>query len=1253
MRISFLNHSTGSGSHAIEYIMGAKDSHGVTRERIEVLRGNPEEVGKLIDSLSTVHRYTSGVVSWHVDDLPTKDDLENFLQDFEKTAFAGLHYDQFVYTAVLHEEADHSIHLHIIVPRVELKSGKAMNIAPPGWEKTFDPLRDKWNYQMGWARPDDPERAKMVTPPKEIGRSIEWKEGRDPRQQISDWLAVQVSAGLVNTRDDVLDSLKSVGEITRAGKDYISVKPEGAEKAIRLKGSLYGDEFNGEAFRDAARAAGVRPGGRAEPNLEAARAAQDVLAAAVERRAIYNRSRYQGRAPAPGGVQSPGVRSDKERDPQLARAVEGFRSRFLERAEEPGRTADHRAQGTGSTADGRQPGDAQAREVDVGLAAGRRPGDQLGDGGRSDVLELGRDQPGERGASENVDRSTGAIRSDEQEFFQQSTGQKNQPLDIAKNYQPIIVKNYDASHSEKLSDVGSTILHTSGGKNHGDTSTTGRAGAERGSGPVGGSGPAGLPRGRAPDLGLGAIHGAVPGSWPRRPAAGVHQPYIGRHDARGDGKYAAGLSSVQTLSRGGLDAQWPNAHVVLQGAALSDLEPRRAHRADPVRRADRQPGRTAPPGAWQQYLDAKAAAKTAKAGDLAKLRTSHDSGYWVMRKRHNDERSGFFKTADWKGAQAASTARRSLLAARQVRERLDYKALCKQERAQLVLKHPRFANFKEWARGDGRKAQPAIMGPATAEAQATPKDIRAYTAEVAGQCVHYLNAEGSRSFTDTGRQIVVFDSKDPVAVLAALQLASEKWGPAVNITGNKEFKAFCVKVAAENNITLKDPALQKMVLQQREEFMASKALEKSNDRARKSADEIIVRARDAARATSKQVDRVTSEASDAARATGAKVDRVTSDASDVVRRTVVETQWSATKSVDADRAAVEACASAVKAIPRVRQAMDDELERFKKDISIADIAQDQYGYELDKKESSKSYLVLRAGGDKIIVTRDKSDGHDVYFNAHDDSDCGSIIDFVKGRVGDNNAKLVRVRQALRPLAPGSKKPAIKKPGTAPVRPVAVTKDLAKVMRQATDLKPYTGAYLTRERKLDANVIKAFKVVQDARGNACFIHKSDDGISGWESKNAGFTGFAEGGSRALFMAKPGQEPVSRIVVTEAAIDAMSYAQMRHKAGTAYLSTGGSALSAEQQQQLKAVFARNPQAAVVLATDHDAAGEKAAEQIKTLALAGQRVERELPKAKDWNQDLQSMAKAQDVTRLQAARTAAVEQAQVHERGRGMGQ
>ena len=52
--------------------------------------------------------------------------------------------------------------MHVLAARVDLETGKSLNIAAPGWQKTFDALRDWQNHENGWSRPDDPERARDV-----------------------------------------------------------------------------------------------------------------------------------------------------------------------------------------------------------------------------------------------------------------------------------------------------------------------------------------------------------------------------------------------------------------------------------------------------------------------------------------------------------------------------------------------------------------------------------------------------------------------------------------------------------------------------------------------------------------------------------------------------------------------------------------------------------------------------------------------------------------------------------------------------------------------------------------------------------------------------------------------------------------------------------------------------------------------------------------------------------------------------------
>lgn len=312
--------------------------------------------------------------------------------------------------------------------------------------------------------------------------------------------------------------------------------------------------------------------------------------------------------------------------------------------------------------------------------------------------------------------------------------------------------------------------------------------------------------------------------------------------------------------------------------------------------------------------------------------------------------------------------------------------------------------------------------------------------------------------------------------------------------------------------------------------------------------------------------------------------------------------------------------------------IDPELEKFKREISLVDFAQQEFNFQLIKKESSKAYFVLKNGDEKIVVTRKNE--HDVYFNVKD-SDRGSIVDFVKNRIGDNNEKLVRVRQTLRPWAPDSKKPSLNKPTAAPIRPISIPRDLGQVVADWKSMAPYSGKYLTETRKLDQRIIDAFDVKQDKYGNACFKHlRPGEGVTGYEMKNKPlpgsdetFTCFSGGGEKALMVGRLDALPISRIVVTESSIDALSYAQMHHQPGSLYVSVGGSTSDA-QQAQLKHMFEGYPKAALLLATDNDLTdkhgralafedrpGEKLAKQISGLAPEGMSVTRHTPAEKDW--------------------------------------
>ena len=64
MLISFLRHGTGPARAASRYMLAEMDAGGTARAGVEVLRGNPDLVAEVADSLPFKHRYTSGVIAW-------------------------------------------------------------------------------------------------------------------------------------------------------------------------------------------------------------------------------------------------------------------------------------------------------------------------------------------------------------------------------------------------------------------------------------------------------------------------------------------------------------------------------------------------------------------------------------------------------------------------------------------------------------------------------------------------------------------------------------------------------------------------------------------------------------------------------------------------------------------------------------------------------------------------------------------------------------------------------------------------------------------------------------------------------------------------------------------------------------------------------------------------------------------------------------------------------------------------------------
>lgn len=297
MHIKFLKHGTGSGQRAIDYLLGDLDHSGKVRAGVRVLRGHPQQLADVIDSLNFVHRYTSGVIAWGPEDRPTDDQLGQLIDDFEKVAFAGLDAERYCWSVIEHRDEQGAVHLHVLSARVDLETGRSLNIAPPGWQKSFDPLRDYYNFKHGWTRPDDPSRARVLQPGfRGLKDAAAIRQGLDIepdlRGVITEFLLNRIELGLIENREDILASLSEIAEVSRYGKNYISIKPEGFDHAIQLKGAIYDAQFSASAFRETqAEAAGGSATSRGIDS-ERAEAAYAELQHAIKRRTEYNAQRY-------------------------------------------------------------------------------------------------------------------------------------------------------------------------------------------------------------------------------------------------------------------------------------------------------------------------------------------------------------------------------------------------------------------------------------------------------------------------------------------------------------------------------------------------------------------------------------------------------------------------------------------------------------------------------------------------------------------------------------------------------------------------------------------------------------------------------------------------------------------------------------------------------------------------------------------------------------------------------------------------
>ena len=234
MLVKFFKHGSGNGKSAFNYLLNHRVKEGTSR----VLRGNADLTLSIIQSLKTKKKYKSGCLSFEEENLSSSS-KEEMMDLFEETIFPGIPKENRNIVWIEHTDKNR-LELNFVIPRVELFTFKAFN---PYFhrvdKKRFSSFRDYVNSKYKLSNPLNPNKAQTL----QLGDISRYSKN-EHLKKLDAYLLSLIERNSLKNRDELISELKLLGyEITRTGKEYISIKTNGS-KAIRLKGKYYKEDWS-------------------------------------------------------------------------------------------------------------------------------------------------------------------------------------------------------------------------------------------------------------------------------------------------------------------------------------------------------------------------------------------------------------------------------------------------------------------------------------------------------------------------------------------------------------------------------------------------------------------------------------------------------------------------------------------------------------------------------------------------------------------------------------------------------------------------------------------------------------------------------------------------------------------------------------------------------------------------------------------------------------------------------------------------
>ncbi|WP_141050922.1 relaxase/mobilization nuclease domain-containing protein, partial [Aliarcobacter cryaerophilus] len=233
MVVKFFSNKKGGSSKAVNYLLNHREQEGTAR----VLQGDPDLTKQIINNIKFKQKTTVGCLSFEEQNISEKM-KHQLIEDFERMLIPGL--DKSRYNILWVEHVDKGrLELNFVIPKIELETQKSLN---PYYHKADLPRVEKWqdlqNLKYNYSSPKDPSKARTLqTNSKEVGLSKDY-------EQLDKLLHNLTLEGQIKNRDNLIELLQSNNiEVTRKGKDYLSIKLPESKKAKKFKGGIYDEQF--------------------------------------------------------------------------------------------------------------------------------------------------------------------------------------------------------------------------------------------------------------------------------------------------------------------------------------------------------------------------------------------------------------------------------------------------------------------------------------------------------------------------------------------------------------------------------------------------------------------------------------------------------------------------------------------------------------------------------------------------------------------------------------------------------------------------------------------------------------------------------------------------------------------------------------------------------------------------------------------------------------------------------------------------